>query len=110
MANGLMGSLALPDSNMNLIATVTQNCLYAEIDILVMNGTGTDASVQIAITPNSSVSPAPEHFIENGGVARSGGGSIEHTKRIVSAGSKIFAKAAANVVVNVSGVCKTKRN
>lgn len=109
MANGLMGSMSLPDATTQLIATVTPNCIYAEIDILALNATGNDVAVEIAITPNTSTVPAVENYIEKGGIAKASGGSVEHTKRKVSPGAKIFAKAAAGVVINVSGQAFTKR-
>ena len=110
MANGLLGSLVLPDTNINLVATVTAKCFYSEIDVLVNNPTGNDITVKIAISSAAASSPNPDDFIENGGVAAALGGGVEHFAVKVNPGSKVFVQGSAlGLVAQVRGKAITKR-
>lgn len=113
MAMGLLGSLVLPNTGNNLIATISQKCYGAEIDIEVLNPTGADITAEIAISPNAASAPNADDYIEKGGVCAASGGKIEHTDKIVDAGAKIFVKgSAAGLIVRVSGktVTNLKKN
>lgn len=110
MANGLLGSLVLPDTNANVVATITTKCFWAEIDILVNNPTNADIVTKIAITSGSASSPNPDDWIENGGVSAANGGGVSHENVKVSPGSKIWVQgAAAGLVAQVRGKAITKR-
>lgn len=110
MANGLFGSLVLPDATANLVATVTSKCFFAEVDISVINPTGADITVNIAISSAAASTPNPDDFIEKGGVAPASGGGISHSSIKVSPGSKIFVQGSAlGLVAQVRGKAITKR-
>ena len=101
MANGLAGSLVLPNSSLNLVATVSTKCLSAKIDITVTNPTGADVAVQIALTANGLSTPNPDDYIEKGVVAAANGGGYSKTEIKVRPGTKVFILGALNLVTRV---------
>lgn len=108
MANGIIGSLVLPDAALNLVATVSSACLYAEIEIDVLNPTGADITCNIAIS-DSGAAAAPADYIEKGGIAPASGGQIQHTNKTVAPGSKIYVQGSAlGLVAQVRGKTITK--
>lgn len=110
MANGLLGSMVLPDATIQLVATVTQACFWSEIEINVLNPTAADITANIAISANALSTPNPDDYIEKGGVVAALGGSINHSGKIVPAGAKIFVQGSAlGLVVQVRGKATTKR-
>lgn len=110
MANGLLGSMVLPNANVNLVATVTAKCFYSEVDISIINPTAADIEVNIAISPNAAASPNPDDYIEKGGIAPAKGGGISHEKIKVNPGSKVFVQGlAAGLIVQVRGKAIVKR-
>jgi hypothetical protein len=104
----IYGSGTLAATTTTLMHTVSQACYYAELDIEVLNPNGTDATVEIAVSPNSASSPNPDDYIEKGGIAAANGGKIEHTSKRVNPGSKVFVKGPIGLVVQVRGKAVTK--
>jgi len=104
------GSSTLASTNTTLIQTVSLACYWAEIDVEVLNPNGTDATVEIALSPNSASSPNPDDYIEKGGVCAANGGKIEHTNKKVIPGTKVFVKGPVGMVVQIRGKTVTKLN
>lgn len=84
------------------IHQVVANCIYAEVNINILNSQTTDATIRVAIT--SAATPAVTDFIEDGVILPALGGTLENVGLILDAGEKIFVQSnKAGVVVRVSG-------
>lgn len=107
----IFNSLVTANTTNNQLAAVSAVCYYAELDVEVLNPTGADITVEIAISPTGSSSPNADDYIEKGGVVAASGGKIEHLGKKVKAGSIIFIKSSAvGLIAQVRGKTVTKLN
>lgn len=105
------GSLVTANTGNNQLAVISAVCYYAEVDIEVLNPTGADMAVEIAVSPTGSASPNADDYIEKGGIVAASGGKIEHTSKRVKPGSIIFIKSSAvGLIAQVRGKTITKPN
>lgn len=90
MANGIVGSLVLPNASLNLVATLSTKCISAKADITLTNPTGADVTVQVALSANGLSAPNPDDFIEKGIVLAANGGGYSKTEIKCRPGTKVF--------------------
>lgn len=102
MAYGKLASAVLAAATPNTVYTVGANCLYAEVNINIVNSAGSDSALSIALT--SAATPAAGDYIENGVVVPANGGTMENTGLILSPGEKIVVQSnISGPVVRISG-------
>jgi hypothetical protein len=102
MSFGKLGTAVLTASTDTVIYTVPTNCLYAELDVNVLNPSGSDAAIEVAVATTGT--PAAGEYIEKGAIAPSSGGVIQIGGITASPGEKIVVRSAATgTVVRVSG-------
>lgn len=102
MAFGKLASVVLAADTDTVVYTVPDNCLYAEININVLNPDVADCTAKMAIA--ATATPAADEYIENGIILPANGGILERTDQIVGPGEKIIVRSTnAVTVVRVSG-------
>lgn len=106
MANGLVGSLVLPNSSLNLVGTLSLNCISAKADITLTNPTASDITVQVALSANGLSAPNPDDYIEKGVVVAANGGGYSKTDIKCRPGTKVFVLGALNMIARVDAEYK----
>ena len=107
MSNGRLAVAALTANVNNLIYTVIDNCLYAEINLQLVNTNTVDATLEVALSTTST--PNTEDYIEKGITILADGGTINVNGLILSPGEMIIVKVnQTGINARVSG--KTKSN
>lgn len=102
MAHGRLGVAELTANNPTSIYTVPANTIYADINVVLLNPSATDAVVSVAIA--ATASPATNEYIEKGVVIPANGGVV-HIVGVAASPSEqvIVSSSATGVVVRVDG-------
>jgi len=102
MAFGKLASVVLAANTDIVVYTVPDNCLYAEINVNVLNPDAADCTAQLALA--ATATPAADEYIEKGVILPANGGVLERTDQVVGPGEKIIVRSTnAVTVVRVSG-------
>ena len=92
MASGLLGKAALAAATDTNVYTVPAGKV-ATVNIYVVNRGAADAVVNVAVTPDASVST--DDYIEFGAVVPANGGVLERTAIPAGAGENVFVRDSA---------------
>lgn len=104
MLHGRLAVAEIAQANVDqLIYTVpSDKCLYAELNFDVLNSTGNDANIQIAL--HTGATPLNADYVEKGVLIARNGGSYLREKIIASPGENITMRSSrAGVNIRISG-------
>lgn len=99
--SGLLNK-ALTNGTTQLVATVPESAARSLVDIMVVNPTASEVTVQAYIT--NQVQPTTIDLIDFAAKLEANGGRVEYNCVNCSAGEKIFINAPAGLVVRVTNI------
>lgn len=104
MLHGHLASAEVAQANTNqeIYMVPADKCLYAELNIDMLNPTTNDAIIEVAL--HFGASPVNLNYIEKGVVLSEDGGTLLREKLIASPGEKITVRSSrAGVIFRISG-------
>lgn len=106
MTYGRLSAKVLTEQVDDVVYTVPENCLYAVIDVNIVNDAAESSEVNVAISQSNTVSATD--YIEKGVELTANGGVYMRTDLKVSAGERIIINnSKSGAVVRVSGLLIT---
>ena len=107
MAYGKLGT-GVTTANTNLqVYQVPVECVYADINISVVNPGASDSAIEVAVAANTV--PTSDEYIEKGAIIPALGGTFNHSGVLASPGERVIVKTVqAGLVVRVDGKEITK--